>query len=182
MQTAKPKSISGQKNEHKLLIGVDAYGVRDILQLKPCVGAIGKDFEILALSSLYSDREQDKEKLGLRFMGQNIRMAISCASDLGPKECLSLLKSFEKNLNETHKKEEYLFYLLAYDKLSSMLPSVCLPHPELHLADLWLSPAAELWPDYLHPILDQSLSDMARASLSNMQSQFIAQSKCLLDF
>lgn len=50
--------------------------------------------------------------------------------------------------------------LLFYDDLCLECPDLVLPHPLMHLRDFVLRPMAELAPDFCHPLLKRTMSDL----------------------
>lgn len=71
--------------------------------------------------------------------------------------------------------------LLAVDSEILNIPQLTLPHPEFHLRPEELIPACELWPDYQHPILKESLRQIAQGLPDTPWGEFHCQGQSLLD-
>lgn len=71
--------------------------------------------------------------------------------------------------------------LVIYDDFSFMTPALTLPHPIMHQKPEILLLSAELWPDYIHPVLKQSLAKLTRNFQGQNWGQFHAQGKVLLE-
>src|SRR5690606_21479223 len=72
--------------------------------------------------------------------------------------------------------------LLCMDQLFLMTPDLTIPHPDLHASARWLVPAAEIAPDFIHPVLGARLEELGQKLKTRSQVEFYAQSKALLDF
>lgn len=72
--------------------------------------------------------------------------------------------------------------LLVFDDQTVMTPQLTLPHPELHVRPEFLLLAAEIWGDYVHPILRENLYFLTQRFRDEQWGRFYAQGKTLLDF
>lgn len=103
-------------------------------------------------------------------------------TDLGPEDLLRLLLEIEAQMGRTREKvwgpRVCDLDLLVYgDRLTPDVegwrrgseaplpptdePFLILPHPRLHLRAFALDPAAELTPDWVHPVLGRTMAEMA---------------------
>lgn len=60
-------------------------------------------------------------------------------------------------------------------------PMLTLPHPEFHMRPEELIPACELWPDYEHPILKKTISQIAQGLPNKVWGEFYCQGLQLID-
>lgn len=72
--------------------------------------------------------------------------------------------------------------LLLYGTETLMNPKVTIPEPELHLRPEMLWPAAEVAPDWMHPVLGQDLQSLVNGSRFRAWGSFVEQGKSVLDF
>ena len=52
--------------------------------------------------------------------------------------------------------------LIAVEDLVLDQEDLRLPHPEMHKRDFVLAPFCEVWPDWRHPVLDRSATELLR--------------------
>lgn len=71
--------------------------------------------------------------------------------------------------------------LLIYDQVVMMTPELTLPHPDLQYDSLTLRLSSEIWSRYEHPILKQTLREIADRRSENIYVQFIMQGQNLFD-
>ena len=82
-------------------------------------------------------------------------------------------------LNEI--KSEVTFKLLLHNQEVSMIPNLTLPHPDLIAESIILCCAAELMPDFVHPILKKDLSALSLRHDFNEDAEFYLQGKKFLE-
>lgn len=63
-----------------------------------------------------------------------------------------------------------------------MTPELTLPHPTFHLDPLLIRCAAELSPEFSHPVLGRTLGELARGAQSAHEIEFWRQGQRLVDF
>jgi 2-amino-4-hydroxy-6-hydroxymethyldihydropteridine diphosphokinase len=62
--------------------------------------------------------------------------------------------------------------LLAYDTLTSNLPTLNLPHPQIQHRLFVLQPMADIQPAWVHPLTHKSITSMIQDLISQQQSLF----------
>lgn len=127
--------------------------------------------EVLAISSVYK-RYRGSNRVDLN---ANIEVALRFATDCAVDELLWHLRQIV-----TDEKAEIT--LLSYDDLVVLSPQLTLPHPTLHTDLLIVRCASEAWPQYEHPIIQKTLSEIASTALPAVDSEFFLQGKSLVDF
>jgi 2-amino-4-hydroxy-6-hydroxymethyldihydropteridine diphosphokinase len=102
------------------------------------------------------------------------------ATELDPRGLLDLLQWVERQTNLTTRCVD--IDLLFYGEISVMTPRLTLPHPELHRRPQVLIPAAEVAPDYHHPVLEKSLAELTHRFEKTPWGRYYSSGKTLLDF
>ena len=85
-----------------------------------------------------------------------------------PLDVLQLLMDIEQGMGRKRKTRGYAdriidLDLLFYDASILSLPQLVLPHPRMHEREFVLIPLVEVCPDWVHPILEQTASDLLKA-------------------
>lgn len=90
-----------------------------------------------------------------------LNMALRAETDLSPADLLTFLKTLETDLGRapTFRNGPRLIDIdiLFYDDLVLDTPPLVIPHPRLHERDFVLVPLADIAPDFIHPLLHQSI-------------------------
>lgn len=90
-----------------------------------------------------------------------LNMALRAETDLSPADLLTFLKKLETDLGRapTFRNGPRLIDIdiLFYDDLVLDTPPLVIPHPRLHERDFVLVPLADIAPDFIHPLLHQSI-------------------------
>lgn len=162
------------KTERAVLV-IESSGQDSWAAMKGAVETLSTAHRIIQVSSSY---ELDKEvaegasqAAGRMFVG-----AILCETSKSPRELsedIAFRMQAYPGVN---------VFLLGFGEVFKMTPQVTIPHPELHEKAHWLHVAAELWPEYRHPVFNESLSELSRRFPSKEWGHFHAQGKALIDF
>ena len=169
---------------NQALISLKTFSVDAIGTLREAFKALSNEYEVLEISSIYvvkmSEAPQGVHHLVERgnYEGLAVVLLLNCEDK--PKQLLSQLKKVEKQTDRRQEKGAR-FKLLTFGKQIKMTPELSLPHPEFHLKPEEIILATELAPNYTHPVLNVSLSDLSKSLKSEAWGQFYAQGKSLLD-
>ncbi len=92
-------------------------------------------------------------------------------------------KSIEDIVAKEAKSSRFLnVKLLASDAETQLNPDLTLPDPEFHNSEEELTVASEIWPEFIHPVLNENLKSLLKTCRRERVVEFFAQGKSLLDF
>lgn len=171
---------------HECMITVLCFAKDAEATLKQSIQLLNASFASEKYSSIYKvfgERASRKSihDLRTRESFNGLCVCVRGQTSLPAKELMATLKSVEAELNKV-KNQTLWLYLLAYDDNVVMTPGLTLPNPGLHESPQLLIPAAEVWPTYRHPVLNDTLLGLSKGAKINMWGEFHAQAKTLLDF
>lgn len=167
------------------MVTVIHNGAKNLELLKTTQVTIGASMPIVKLSSVYEVKsdfiESHQHTEAVTFMGQSLCYALQVGFEGESKEIHSILKEIERKINLSLDKEYIQIEFLSLDDEIIMLPSLTLPHPELHKKAELLVPASEIFPNYEHPVLEKTLLQLESGNKYKGRVHFYAQSKNLTD-
>lgn len=91
---------------------------------------------------------------------------------LKPQAILQIALEIEKELGRKRITNEYAsrtmdIDLLFYDQEIIQEANLQIPHPRLHIRRFTLEPLAEIMPDFIHPELNKTISDLLKSCKDN---------------
>lgn len=128
----------------------------------------GVDAQILKASSIYKVRHFKNRFQSIRSIkGDEIFDGYSCvlmiSPNTGAQELLENLKRIEGAGSPSGQQKVISANCLVYGDERQRTPRLTLPHPEFHLNPEEIVPAAEVWPEHQHVVLNKSLSQLAKS-------------------
>ena len=123
------------------------------------IDKIGDFFNLKKISSTYSS-----EAIG--FLTDKIfyNIAVLIETKLSPEEVLSITKEIELDMGRQMKgimSDRIIdIDIVFYDDEIIEKPNLIIPHPRAALRRFVIEPAAEIEPNYLHPLLNITLSNL----------------------
>lgn len=139
-----------------------------LANLRAAIAALAPQARVLAESRIY-----ETEPWGFSEQPAFLNMAVRAETDLAPADLLAFLKSLETDLGRTptfrNGPRLIDIDILFYDDLILDIPPLVIPHPRLHERDFVLVPLADIAPDVIHPVLNQSIRALLDARYSNIE-------------
>ncbi len=173
--------------EHKCLISVMVFSRDGEKILKEICKQFKSDFDLIKCSDVYLVKGKHSKSETLHdivtedsYIG--LSMSFAARTVLEPELALKFLENIELLFKNPAQKRTVSLNLLAFDDNTKMTPRLVLPHPSLHLQPELLVPAADVWPEYYHPVLKQSLIGLLKGVQTVGWGEFYAPAKSVLDF
>lgn len=118
-------------------------------------------------SSLY-----ESEAWGFESNTTFLNQVLEVQTTLTPLDLLEGIQEVEGELGRVRSGNGYESRLididiLFYDNLAIDMPILVIPHPHLHERMFTLAPLSELIPDFIHPALNKSISDLQKECKDN---------------
>lgn len=111
------------------------------------------------ISSLY-----ETEPVGYEEQARFLNGVVAIETDLSPHTLLQTLKQIETAIGRQHRTRwgprEIDMDILIYEDLCLQTPNLIIPHPEMHLRRFVLAPLAEIAPDVVHPVFNETIQTL----------------------
>lgn len=167
------------------LIGVEVISSRSRELLVDTVRALKLALKEVRLSSVYKVHHSSDDALRGAKIEKSfdvLCIAVRAISNLEPEKLNLTLKRLNISRGRDAARHRLNVVFLAYGERCQMSPELTLPHIELHLRPEYIVPSAEIWPDFMHPILQEPLSQIVKKQSLADWGEFYSQGKTLLDF
>ena len=171
--------------ENSVLISLKTFSGQGTSAIRETLTRLSEDFSIGAISSVYKVNRVAESLEGLRDIRKEERMeglalVLRATTRLEPTRALEKMLAVESSMQKEVLKRTVSMNLLTYANEIVMLPGLVLPHPEMHLRPEEIVPAVEVWPDYVHPVLKETLLKLSRRFASEEWGEFLTQGSRLL--
>ena len=164
----------------EFLVGVRGFSGEGMGLLKKLFAEVNELCEELTSSSVYRVKKtysnsktihdlrsvSNFDGLVAAFRGKTKYTAHSLVDELYDIEKHFRSESLHRSANLT---------LFCFGQETIMTPRLTLPFPDFHLRADELIPVSEIWGDYHHPVLGESLSSLGRIFLGEDWGEFVAQ-------
>ncbi|RKU09230.1 2-amino-4-hydroxy-6-hydroxymethyldihydropteridine diphosphokinase [Candidatus Poribacteria bacterium] len=111
------------------------------------------------ISSLY-----ETEPVGYEEQAKFLNGVVAIETCLSPHTLLQTLKQIETAVGRQHRTRwgprEIDMDILIYGDICLQAPDLVIPHPEMHLRRFVLVPLAEIAPNLLHPVFNQTIQTL----------------------
>ncbi|MDD3629354.1 MAG: 2-amino-4-hydroxy-6-hydroxymethyldihydropteridine diphosphokinase [Actinomycetota bacterium] len=113
----------------------------------------------------------ETEPYGYKEQGKFLNMAVEIDSDLEPFELMKLISKIESELGRIRTKRwgprVIDIDIIFYDYLIINEPDLKIPHPDMQNRFFVLKPLQEIAPDFVHPVLKKTITEL----LENLNSE-----------
>lgn len=111
------------------------------------------------ISSIYAT-----DPVGYETQAQFLNGVAAIQTTLSPLSLLHTLKNIETTVGRQHRirwgPREIDLDILIYEDLCVQTEKLVIPHPEMHLRGFVLVPLAEIAPDLVHPVFQESIQTL----------------------
>ena len=170
-----------------IIIGIKVHSSEGLALMKSAVKSLSSLIQLVAISSIY--RIQAKAEFNAHihdlrsyaiFEGLVVAMKGFCS--LPPDRLAQELQKIEGQLRNEALRQSVSITLNFYGAATMMTPNLTLPDPAFHLRPENVLPAAEISAEFVHPVLQKTLRELAKPFVSTSWGEFVAQGKAMLDF
>lgn len=157
-------------HEALVYISTELMGAKE--RLNAIIENIKVHSSIVAVSTIYRRELDSKFKTDIDF---SVEFVLRLRTRLDVSKLKAELDAIEGFRTKVQ--------LVTFDQMISMVPQLTLPWPELHLEPLVIRAASEVYPDYVHPVMKESLNELAlKQPIHGNKIEFYMQGRSLCDF
>lgn len=170
----------------EVLISVKTFSDQNLTVMKSVVRAISAYVDIVKVSSIYRVDRAAESLVSLRDIRKEEHLECFATVLLinaldEPKKLLERFQDVEKLHQKEYLHRSVSINLLMCDRDVIMLPGLSVPHPEMHLRPEEIVLSTEVAADFLHPVLNENLAELARKYAGAKWGEFFAQGLSLLE-
>jgi 2-amino-4-hydroxy-6-hydroxymethyldihydropteridine diphosphokinase len=132
-----------------------------LAELKKAVKQLSPEVRVLKSSKVY-----ETPPWGFEIQPAFLNQVLKTETDLDPFELLNYLKSIEEKMGRKatfrYGPRSIDLDILFYDRLIISSEALQIPHPMIAERAFVLVPMSEIAPDFIHPMLGKSISELAQ--------------------
>ncbi|MBI3026752.1 2-amino-4-hydroxy-6-hydroxymethyldihydropteridine diphosphokinase [Candidatus Woesearchaeota archaeon] len=151
-------------------IGVGSNLGNKLENIRKAMSLIKERCKILKISHLYKT-----EPVGFKSQQWFLNCAAKAQTSLKPKELLEFLLSIEKKLGRVrtirYGPRTIDLDILFYDDMIIREDNLVVPHPRLHERLFVLVPLKDICPDFIHPALNKTISELCSSASNSKVSK-----------
>ena len=179
--------MSLANNESEVLVSIKSFSGKGTGVMRDTLRHLSKDIKIEKVSGIYRVDRPAESFVGIRDIRRDERldglaMVIKGTTTLSPAETLTTLEEIEIKMQKEVLKRTLSLNLLVYGQEIIILPSLSVPHPEMHLRPEEIIPAVEVWGEFNHPVLNKTLLELSRKYVDVSWGEYLTQGSSLLAF
>ncbi len=171
----------------KALISFRTYSGLGVKEIHDFLTLIRSTGAVLKISSVYKIKPIEiqtvrKQKNAPPLGVEGFISAILIDTTVSPQDLLFQILEIEERMQKSKHYSTVIIRLLVIENVLLNHSALTLPHPDLHLNLEELVPAVEIWPEYVHPILNLKLAELLKMSKPVTWGEFYCQGPSLIDF
>lgn len=173
--------------DQAVIVGLKAYSSEGLELLKVAVQALAEFVEIQAISSIYKvtgqgERPNHIHDLRSFAVFEGMVLTVMGITELTPLRLRERFQEIENRYRSEALRRSVNIHLFFYGDEAIMTPTLTLPDPNFHLQAENILPTAEICPEFVHPVLKQSMRELGRPYSGRNWGEFVSQGKAMLDF
>lgn len=162
--------MSFESKTHLILIGLLVDITRGQKMVRQLTNEMNSIVSFHSVSTIYK-RNTSQKKYG---HSSELICVFKAMTSFGPEQISMALQSLQTKHQGTRA------LLLSYDKKVQLIPELTLPHPILIQDRALLRCSSEVWGDYEHPILGQTLNEIVSSNNVFDDVEFYSQGSAIL--
>lgn len=167
------------------LLSFKTFSGKGISKLHEAVGHAESFLTIIKISSVYRVERPAESFMSITLQDgeeelEGFVVVAEVETDLSTKVLAERLGELEGVFKDQVTRRIMSVNLLLVENETLKTPSLTLPHPDFHLRPEELVPACELWPNYVHPILNKTIVELAKQIPERVWGEFYCQGTKLL--
>jgi len=145
--------------KHKIYLGLGTNVGDRKTNLKAAIDALPPDVEVVAQSPIYQT-----PPWGYEDQDDFLNQVVMARTDLAPQALLAYIKGLEEEVGRRATfrwgPREIDIDILFYDDLVMESETLTIPHPRMHERAFMLVPLADIAPELVHPVLNQTIAQL----------------------
>ncbi|MGE0762905.1 MAG: hypothetical protein AB7N80_06475 [Bdellovibrionales bacterium] len=170
-----------------VILGLKVHSSDGLNLVKNALQEFGKVVQPVSISSVYRVHTEAEisahiHDLRSHAVFEGLVVAMKGFSTLSPEALNQALRHKEALFRNEALRQSVTVSFSFYGSATMMTPDLTLPDPIFHLQPESVLPAAEISPEFVHPVLRKTLRELAKPFVYAHWGEFVAQGKAMLDF